>query len=141
MSRSRVIDDLMREDMELAQQLETMKPPTKARGGGRKPVYMSDEEKWEARKLRARISYKKRQLAKIEGPNGTPQRVQSGPPVESSGPPTSRAPAKRSLPAPPQVRSGPQMIFVPAGGAQEDLGYNEGPEEGDSDDEDGVGGQ
>jgi hypothetical protein len=129
-SKSSILDELKREEMELAEELSKYRAPIKnSHGGGRKPLPVSDEEKKEIRKARSRIAYRKRQLKAIHEAKQSPQSYQdeSESPDEPSPTPApkmeqpkragrKRALAKQSeqrqLPEPPKG-SGVQMVFVP----------------------------
>lgn len=129
---AQLLEQLRIEDAELAAQLDSVRPtPSRARpGAGRKASPMGDEEKAEVRRMRAKIAYKKRQLAKAgaEVPVREPR---------PKAPAKRAAPAKKSAPVPvPPGRSGPQMVFVPAKGVEmpkaDEEDYIEEEDDGDS---------
>lgn len=121
MSRSRSLDELRQEDSQLALQLERVKPqrPRKQQ----QPSQQDDEVKAESRRLRSRIAYKKRQLAKL-GQEG-----------HALPAPAKRAPAKRALPMPPAYKKQVQQ-----GRGQQQEPEDEQGEEDDYEDEEDQGG-
>ena len=145
-TKSQILEELKREEAQLAQELAKYKPVGRRKPAQRAPE-QSAEEKSEIRKAKSRIAYKQRQLAfyttsQQEEEEEEPQAVYvPNPPAKKA--PAKRAPAKRAsasvggrqaLPEPPQQPKGVQMVFVPGDGS--DMGYEETVEV--DDDEDGF---
>ena len=141
-TKSMILEELKREEAQLAQELAKYKPAGRRKPAQRAPE-QSAEEKSEIRKAKSRISYKQRQLAFYT----TSQQEEDEEPLLPNPPakkaPAKRAPAKRAsasvggrqaLPEPPQQPKGVQMVFVPGDGS--DMGYEETVEV--DDDEDGF---